>query len=794
MERPKLSGIPQTGDILQERYSLEKQLGEGGFAIAFSGKDLIEQQKIAIKVLKLTSEQDLLEFEKEASLTQSLPHPHIVPVLNYVSMGEGRPPYIVMPLATYGSLQSELKEKIKNKEWIPIQRSLLFLTQAGQGLNYMNNNGLIHRDVKPANLLLPEKNFVWVADLGIVKDLVLDPEKSKRLIGTPHFMSPEQINRTPEIPTDQYALAVMAYYLITQELPFNGENPMEVMIQHIKNKPRSLPEAIKNLTMRPDINHKILAALDVSIQKALDKNPDERFSSILLFVEDLMSRYKEASEEDPTKWQIPVKKPKVVFSKEMTQKKETNAMIRQGLEFFKRNNHGKALEVYNRVLSKNPNHIPTLFYIALCYEAMKRNDDALAMTNKVLEMDPKNVNAYIKKVQLLNALQKPEEALVENEKALLAQPDNSDLHFEKGSTLINLQRYEEAVDALNVAIQKNPYEKKFYGKKGLALKQLEQYEEALVAYQHALLHTNYPPPAYYAEMGFILNKLGQYKEATNMYDKFLVADDKAISLRENIRKDPIRKQQYQDAFMAYSNTIYTDHADYNAAHSAATIFFRIGEYQKALNIYNRCIENDSENSLAYFHKAELLSEWKKYDEAIAVYEQALTLDITDITLTIDTFAAIGHALFSQERYEEAIELYNRALQVAPSDINISHILRDKGKTLNRLQRYEEAVESLNTSISTALSTDKLTYTERAETHYWLDNYEASIADCDIVIGKDQRNSKAYHTKSAALIKQGEYLRAQIVLDVAIRINPLDTVAVEYKEKLIKRIKIQKKDK
>ncbi|HSW88981.1 MAG TPA: tetratricopeptide repeat protein [Candidatus Saccharimonadales bacterium] len=660
MERQRPPGVPQVRDILSGRYELTRQLGEGGFAIAYAGYDNVANLDIAVKVLKATSEKDTLEFSKEAYLMETLTHEHIVPILEYVPMGEGINPYIVMPLAKNESLSKELRGKGEKGEWVSIQRSLLLLQQASEGLQYLHDRKIIHRDIKPDNLLLSEENHIWVSDLGIAKDTLKDPAKTVRTIGTPSYMAPEQIRKNPEPASDQYSLAIVTYYLLTKTLPFTGGGNLAMQMKQIQEIPRSLLETVQDMIKRPDINPQILRALNGVIQQALAKDPEKRHGSVTLFTKKLHAEYLQALGEDPNKSQITVLKPKQMLSEEQWDKKELAGLLKRGLDLYSQENYERALAVFNQILILTPKHIAANFYKGSSLNALKKYKEAIPIYDYLLQLDSKNSAIYANKGLALNGLGRFEEALQAEEQAIELNPNESVFYYNKGLSLNNLERKNEALIAFNQCLALNPSYTSAHRNKGATLSGLKKYDEAVESFNRAI-QLDEQDKISRLNKGIALSRLQRYTEAITSYDQ-------AIQL-------------------GLKNIVYSKKGE--ALH-------QLGKYEEALVAYDQAITYDSPVILAFYtthlHKATTLNQLGRYTEAIKIFDNQL--EITPKNPLV--YTERGFALFYLQRYDDAIKDCDNALALDPKNNSAYHT---KSAALMKLGRDSEALRTLETAIA-----------------------------------------------------------------------------------------------
>jgi serine/threonine-protein kinase len=247
------------------RYRLEELLGQGGMAEVHRAIDTKLARTVAVKVILATHavEGDFLErFLREARMVASLEHPNILPVYDF---GEDNGvPFLVMPYLSGGSLRERLRAGA-----VPFALASAWIAQLADALDAAHAAGVLHRDVKPANVLVDRNDRLFLADFGIAK--MLENQSSLTatgvVVGTPIYMAPEQAQGRPATPaTDRYALAVVAYEILCGRPPFDGDNPLSLMHQHVSSPPPPLSTRIGGLP----------AGLDAVLSHALAKDPAAR--------------------------------------------------------------------------------------------------------------------------------------------------------------------------------------------------------------------------------------------------------------------------------------------------------------------------------------------------------------------------------------------------------------------------------------------------------------------------------------------------------------------------------------
>jgi serine/threonine protein kinase len=253
-------------------------LGRGGMATVYQGYQADIDRYVAVKVLPPQPEQDkafIDRFKLEARTIARLQHPHILPLYDYGDQNGVL--YLVTAFATGGSLDDLIK-----KERLSLTQIERILRQVTTALDYAHRQGIIHRDIKPGNILLDNEGNALLADFGIVKLLTGANTTSGNLtnassvVGTPAYMAPEQANGLPvDGRTDIYALGVVTYEMITGRQPFSAETPLQLLIKHLTEPPPHLSAMMADTP----------PALDLVLQRALAKSADDRYQTAVGFAE-----------------------------------------------------------------------------------------------------------------------------------------------------------------------------------------------------------------------------------------------------------------------------------------------------------------------------------------------------------------------------------------------------------------------------------------------------------------------------------------------------------------------------
>lgn len=264
------------GKVLGKRYELIEKVGEGGMGLVYKAKDHLLSRFVAVKILKpeLTEDEEFInKFKKESLSSASLSHPNIVNIYD-VGVEDGIY-YIVMEFVNGKTLKQVIKEKapMSYQEVINISRQIC------QALEHAHNNNIVHRDIKPQNILITKDGIVKVTDFGIARVSNSSTlTNTGSVIGSAYYISPEQARGGyTDGKADIYSLGTVMYEMATGKVPFQGESPVVVALKHIQE------EVVKPSKINPDVP----VALEDIILKALEKNSSSRYESAAAMIKDL---------------------------------------------------------------------------------------------------------------------------------------------------------------------------------------------------------------------------------------------------------------------------------------------------------------------------------------------------------------------------------------------------------------------------------------------------------------------------------------------------------------------------
>ncbi len=400
-------------------YRITARLTAGGFGVVYLGEHTFLNRHVAVKVLHdkyLYSEWERSQFLQEAYILENVRHPYVLPVLD-AGVHHGIP-YIMTEFQAHGTLE----DRLCNHYPLTTQAIETILYQIGMALVHLHAMGVVHCDVKPANIVFNAKGEALLMDFGIAEILTSTSQCRKMIQGSFDYMPPEQWKGLVCRESDQYALACLAYQLYTGQLPFQAQSCHDLLQLHLYGVP-----------LQPRwYNPALPASVEEAILKAMAKESGQRHESMLAFLRALRI---------------------------VAPLAEQRALLLKSKE---------------RWFSEGCAHYKAQHY-----------QDALHAFNQALQLDAENAQAYYWKGLALSHLDDLGRALAAFDASIRYDPRYPTVYNARGNVLYRLGRYRDALAAYSTAIRLNPHYAQSYHNKGLAFHHLGMPEKALRMFQRA---------------------------------------------------------------------------------------------------------------------------------------------------------------------------------------------------------------------------------------------------------------------------------------------------------------------
>ncbi len=451
-------------------YHLMRLLGEGGFAEVYLGEHIHLGTQAAIKVLhtQLTAD-DVDTFRNEARTIAQMEHPHIVRVLDFGV--EGKTPFLVMSYATNGTLRQHHPKGTR----LPLAVVLSYVKQIADALQYAHDEKVIHRDVKPENMLIGKREEILLSDFGIaVMAQSSRYQNPQDMAGTITYMAPEQIQGKPRPASDQYSLGIVIYEWLSGTRPFQG-SLTEMVGQHLSVIPSPLREKVPTIS----------PAVEEVVMKALAKDPKERFSKM----SDLAISLQQASyltqtglsgavvlssdrlSPTPNEAVTPPNQTSPPDISRQVQKSKEEWLF-DALKFLEADSYAAALTTLNTFLSLEPDLSYAHNAKGLSLYHLKQYAEALTSLDRAVALNPKDATTHYGRGLVLEKLKRFADALLEYDQVTRFDATYAPAWRQKGNVLSEMKRNEESLSAYEKALQLNQNDADAYIGKGNVLKHL----------------------------------------------------------------------------------------------------------------------------------------------------------------------------------------------------------------------------------------------------------------------------------------------------------------------------------
>ncbi|MDO8727099.1 MAG: tetratricopeptide repeat protein [Candidatus Methanoperedens sp.] len=625
----------QIGDIIENRYEIH-DIKRGGFGIVYICYDHEYKMPLAIKTFQarfLHSQKARDDFTRESLTWIKLDkHKNIVKAI-YVENIEYQP-YIFLEYIAGGNLDDWLYTKM-----LDLPLAMNFAVQFCNGMEYAYEKmQLIHRDIKPGNILLTSDKTLKITDFGLAKARETTPEMTEvpndisyiqsGPAGTLLYMAPEQFTGK-EIDTraDIYAFGIVLYQMVAGSYPYPRKSPWKEM--HLKESPLSIKQNIPR-------------ELNAVIQKCLEKEPGRRYQNFRDLKVKLSKIYFDLTGER--------------IIEEPTEEIEIWELNDKGIALDNLGRYQEALTCHDKALEINPRFAESWNNKGNALRNLVKYQEALACYNKALEINPRYAGAWYNKGNVMHDLGKYQEALACYNKALEINPRYAGAWNNKGNTLDELGMHQEALACYDKALDINPRHAEAWNSKGNALQNLGRHQEALACYDKALEINPRDDEAWYNKG----NALGK-REALACYDKALEINPRHVKAWYNKGNELSNLGMHQEAVMCYDKTLEINPRHVKAWYNKGNALLKLGMHQEAVICFDKVLEINPRDDEAWANKGVALVILGIHEDAVACFDKALEINPRYSEALINK----GNVLSNLGRNQEALLSYKNFIKFAP---------------------------------------------------------------------------------------------------------------------------------
>ncbi|MCA8922060.1 MAG: tetratricopeptide repeat protein [Planctomycetes bacterium] len=681
-------------------YRILDELGRGGMGVVFRAQDTRDARVVALKTLpSVGADLELLErFRREATVLRGISHANLVRVLD-LSL---EPP---LPYAVFEYVEGEtLKQRVRREGPLPWELAVRVLGEVAAGLAEAHARGLLHRDVKPANVLLGAGG-AKLADFGLVKDFSQESlTQSGAIVGTPSYMAPEQIqgSKTVDVRIDVYGLAATLYFALTGRPPFKGPTQVATLTAVLGDPAPTPGRAVAGLP----------PWLDALCQQGLAKERAERPPSALAFRAAL--RGGAPLRQTRPAWLLPgvaslsllaglgacalwlgstrrragTPPPAAHADPLAATANAVQALIDKAKLKLRNEDCEGARADLTRALALDPTCAQAFGDRAGTYVSQGVRDEnsqqheaqVLADCARALELDPTYVDAYVQRGLFYSRTGRPEQARQELSRALEIDPRYRDAYATRAFIATEAGRYAEALLDYDRAIELDPSKPATYVNRGFTKFALGRADDALGDLALALsLDSNYSQA--YEVRGMIHEDLGQLANALADLGSALEINPDNVSARAKRARLYTQQGDYARALEDYDGCVARNPTRASALRGRALLGVKLGDFAGALRDSERALELDPQRAASHATQAWILCHLERYAEANRACGQAFDLSREDAL----TWASLGLVRASQARFDSAVEAFDQALRIEPDSADYA-ALRARCLELGAQQR------------------------------------------------------------------------------------------------------------
>ncbi|WP_372366823.1 tetratricopeptide repeat protein [Candidatus Uabimicrobium sp. HlEnr_7] len=730
--QPLVSGYNLEIGSLFHHYNIQAKLGYGGMGVVYKALDTKLNRIVALKLI-LSVDSDSMEndrFLQETEATACLEHPNVVHLFD----AEIRP----VSYFTMEYIDGENFSEVIYQQNLTYIQIAMILYKCALALDYIHENGIIHRDIKPGNIMITANYEPKIMDFGLAKIVEKDYRLSQtgEVMGTLFYMSPEQVEgKKPSKRMDIYSLGATLYEAITKRPPFQGESYFKVIEQI------SLDDPIRPCILNPDIPKD----LESVCLKSIEKLAFRRYKSAKDFANDLRNfiEQRPINASPPNNWtdlKKYVARNKLKCSFALALFCGFLATI-IGYVYITKTFTAQLVEEKNNSINAAKAIFKPLQQVYLTQQDLRKDETLLAgientfqelqrlkILNKISDDDfhvqwmyglvcgqSKNDRKFTKGIQIFDELIKMrpenmelrfirgtlyakrnflEKALNDFTKCIQLQPGTDYLYSQRGLAYKKSNRYELANNDFTKALKINPDNNQAYKFRGTMLYAQKKYRAAEKDMKQAL-ELNPKDAGLYTNLGTLYRDLKKYKQALYYYSKAIRVNNKSDSAYRNRARLYIDLKKLEYALRDIKSALDIEPQQEHSYYLRGTIFEKQQQYNKALQDYSTAIKYNSKWEVAYEARARVYALLKKYQLALEDLSMIAKLNPQD-----DIYMRLGNMCMNIQNEKKALYFYNKVLEIKPNNSNAHSniaVIYKKQKNYNKALQFFNKAISLNPS-------------------------------------------------------------------------------------------------
>ncbi|WP_372365593.1 tetratricopeptide repeat protein [Candidatus Uabimicrobium sp. HlEnr_7] len=828
--------------LLNQRYRLEKMIGQGAMGRVFLAIDIQRESKVAIKehFVKQGSNADMYikRIKREFYFLNQIDHPHIVKAFELFYEYDRY--FIVMEYISGITLEDLLQT---HPHSLSTEQQLDIAIKICNAASELNKKGILHRDMKPANIILHDDSYEpHIIDLGIAKAVNEDLSsltKTGDIVGTPEYLSPESVSGEVYPSSDVFCVGTILYQFFSwqEHSPFFAGS-MIATIDKIVNK--DLLPLSEAYPYSDPLYHKISSVLVKSLfknhlqrissmeefssllekcrsyeqkKKSFSKTISSKikiacfcmiFFSITILItfspneKELFANYKEKAYEHTKRHEYGLASD--YYSKALKLFPEAQLYFLRGKTYYLQKQYTKAFDDYNKALVKNKEMYEVYFHRAQLLKDQKKYNLAIQDLNLATRYNYKFFPAYWLRATIYEKQQKYNRAMDEYTTILEFQPHNARVYKERGLLYLLQEEYVHAISDLALAIAKNPKNKQL-----LSLEIAKAKDK--VKYQENPRETKEQVTNYIAE-GLQYEKQKEYDLAVKSYSKAIEINSENLSAYSNRGIAYGKQKKYSLAIADFSIILKRDNNQVLTYMDRGYVYEKSGKYELAIKDYSEVIKKSPREIFGYISRGTLYGKIQQYKKAISDFEKILQIvpyhpmalysrgiayhgqkqysraiaDFNQVLLIRpdykQAYMARAESYKVLQKYDLAISDYNLILRISPNDLSA---LESRGIVYDFKKNYQQAVNDFSQAI--LISPTTFLYQSRAFSYSKQQEYQKALIDIEKAIKLDSKNSYSYYARARIYEKTKEIKLALRDYNVAINLNPQDSTYLYYRAML-----------